>query len=117
MVSQENGNIWALGDMNFSKLSWNDDDVPIIKPGCSCSRLYEGFIEMLNDFNLSKVIREATRGDTTLDLFLTTNSTLVNSVNIYPGLSDHDVVKSEVGIKPKVAKRKPRKSYLYRRAD
>ena len=100
MVSQQNGNIRGLGDMNFPKLSWDDDDVPIIKPVCSCPRLYEDFIEMLNDFNLSQVVWETTRGDNILDLFLTTNSTLVNSVYIYPGLSDHDIVKSEVSIKP-----------------
>ena len=99
MVSQENGNIWVLGDMNFPKLSWDDDYVLIIKPGCSCPRLYEDFIEMFNDFNLSQVDREATRSEYILDLFLTTNSTLVNSVYIYPGLSDHDIVKSEVSIK------------------
>ena len=108
MVSQDIGNIWVLGDMNFPKLSWDDDDVPIIKPGWSCPRIYEDFIECFNDFNLSQVV---------LDLFLTTNSTLVNSVYIYPGLSDHDIVKSEVSIKPKVTKQKPRKSYLYRRVD
>ena len=82
MVSQENDNIWVL---DFPKLSWDDDDVSIIKLGCSC----EDFIEMLNDFNLSQVVREATRGDNILDLFLTTNSTLVNSLYIYPGLSGH----------------------------
>ena len=82
LISQENGNILVLEDMNFPKLSWDDDDVPIIKPGCSCPRLYEDFIEMLNDFNLSQVIIEAIRGDSILDIFLTTNSTLVNSVNI-----------------------------------
>ena len=84
--------------MNVSKLSWDGDDVPIIKPRCSCLRLYEDFIEMLNDFNLSQVVREATRGDNILDLFLTTDSILVNSVYIYRGLSDHDIVKSEVSI-------------------
>ena len=117
MVCQENGTIWVLRDMNFPKLSWDDDDVPIIKPGCSCLRLYEDFIEMLNDLYLSQVVREATKGDNILGLFLTTNSTLVNSVYIYPGLSDHDIVKSDVSIKHKVAKQKPRKFYLNRRAD
>ena len=102
--------------MNFPKLFWDEEDVPTIKPGCSCPRLYEDFIEILNDFRFSKLVRESTRCDDILDLFLTTNSSLVNSVNIMPGLSDHNIVKSEVSIKPKVTKQKPRRAHLYRRA-
>ena len=34
-----------------------------------------------------------------------------------PGLSDHNIVKSEASIKPKVTKQKPGKAHLYRRAD
>ena len=89
MVSQNNGNIGVFGDMNFPKLSLDDDDVPIIKPECSCPRLYEYFIEMLNDFNLSKVVREATRGDKILDLFLTTQvRILVTAPNVVGGEID-----------------------------
>ena len=113
MVSMEKGHIWILGDMNFPKLFWDEEDVPTIKPGCSCPRLYEDFIGILNEFSLSQVVREPTTCDNILDRFLTTNSSLVNSVNILPGLSDHNIVKSEVSIKPKVT----RKAHLYRRAD
>ena len=40
-----------------------------------------------------------------LDLFLTTNHTLVDSVSIIPGLSDHNIVKCTVNSKPRVAKK------------
>ena len=44
-----------------------------------------------------------------LDLFLTTNHTLVNSVNIIPGLSDHDIIEGVVDIKPVSTKKVPKK--------
>ena len=52
-----------------------------------------------------------------LDLFLTTNNTLVNAVTIIPGLSDHNIVKSAVNIKPKFNKQQPRRSFLFRKAN
>ena len=42
----------------------------------------------MSDFNLSP-----TRHGYILDLFLTTIYTLMNSVNVIPGLSDHNIVK------------------------
>ena len=109
--------MWILGGMNFPKLSWDEEDVPTIMPGCSCSGLYEEFIDIQNEYSLLQVVREAIRCGNILDLFLTSNSTLVNSIQLLPGLSDHDTVKSVVSIKPKVVKQNTRKNYLYRRAD
>ena len=116
-MSKEKGDIWVLGDMNFPKLFWDEEDVPVIKPGCSCPRVYEEFIDIMNDFNLFQVVREPTRYENILDLFLTTNNTLVNAVTIIPGLSDHNIVKSVVNIKPKFNKQQPRRSFLFRKAN
>ena len=44
-----------------------------------------------------------TRGQNILDLFFTTNSTLVDNVSIIPGLSDHDIVLAKVNAKPEKA--------------
>ena len=58
-----------------------------------------------------------TRGQNILDLFLTTNPTLVDNVSITPGLSDHDVVLIQVNVKPEVLKQVPRNIHLYKKAD
>ena len=42
-----------------------------------------------------------TRGQNILDLFLTTNPILVDSVFISPGLSDHVIVLTKVNVKLK----------------
>ena len=69
------------------------------------------------DFDLMQMVREPTRGENILDLFLTTNPTLVDTVSIIPGLADHNIVKCTVNTKPRLAKTAPRKIFLYRRAD
>ena len=112
MVSQQKGDIWVLGDFDYPKLDWDEEDVPFMRPGRTLAKLYDGFIETLNDFNLMQMVREPTRGGNILDLFLTTNHTLVESVRIIPGLSDHNIVKCIVNSKPKVVKKAPRKTLL-----
>ena len=45
-----------------------------------------------------------TRGQNILDLFLTTNHTLVDNVSITPGLSNRVIVLTQVNVKPEVLK-------------
>ena len=117
MVSLQNGDIWIFGDLNYPKLDWDVDDAPIRKPGCSYTKLYNSFIETMCDFNLTQMVREAARSGNILDLFLTTNPTLVNSVSVIPGFSDYHIVRCFVDTKPKVNRKAPRKAYLYRKAN
>ena len=58
-----------------------------------------------------------TRGQNILDLFFTTNSTLVDNVSIIPGLSDHDIVLAKVNAKPEISKQIPQTILLYKKAD
>ena len=88
LVSLQKRDIWVFGDLNYPKLDWDVDDAPIIKPGCSYTKLYDSFIETMRDFNLTQMVRKATRSGNILDLFFTTNPTLVNSVSVIPDLSD-----------------------------
>ena len=78
---------------------------------------YEDFIDLLDEFSLTQLVTHPTRGDNILDLFLIDNPTLVKSVEIKPGIADHDVALSEVFIKPQVNKQKPRQMYMYKKAD
>ena len=71
--------------------------------------------EELNNF--TQVVTEPTRKDNILDLFLTTNPTLINKVNCSPGLGDHDVVSAEALLKPTLHKQKPRKVFIFSKAD
>ena len=35
MVTQLKGDVWVLGDLNFPKLSWDNEYIPSVRPGCS----------------------------------------------------------------------------------
>ena len=56
----------------------------------------------MNEYLLSQMVKEPKRGENTLDLFMTTNPTLVNSITTIPGLSDHDIVSCVIDSKPKL---------------
>ena len=58
-----------------------------------------------------------TRGQNILDLFFTTNPTLVHKVSVLPRLSDHDIVIAEVNSRPEFIKQLPRDIPLYKKAD
>ena len=53
IVSSYKGDIWVFGDLNYPKLDWDVDDVPIIKSVCSYTKLYDSFIETMRDFDLT----------------------------------------------------------------
>ena len=117
MVSMRKGNIWVLGDFNFPKFSWDSEHVPTIKPGCRYPSIYNSFISCLDDYSLVQMVSKPTRGDNVLDLFLTSNHTLVNKVEILSGISDHEISISNVSIKPKMSRQKPILVPIYRKAD
>ena len=79
MASQLKGDIWVLGDLNFPKLSSDNEHIPTIKPGCRFPKLYDDFITLLDDCNLEQMVSTPHRGENVLDLFLTSNHTLVKN--------------------------------------
>ena len=115
-VMEHSDNVWVLSDFNLPKLQWPDCE-PLIKPDCSCKQVYDYFIEILDDNNLTQVVTQPTRLNNTLDLFLTTNPTLIKEVKCQPGLADHDMVSAESLLKPTTHKPKPRKTFIFKKAD
>ena len=105
LVNQTNSAVWLLGDFNLSEI---DCENLIQSPECDQSTFYRDCLEVLDDCLLEQMVTSPTRGQNILDLFLTTNPTLVDNVSITPGLSDHDIVLIQVIVKPEVLKQIPR---------
>lgn len=64
------------------------------------------------------MISEPTRGEHTLDLFITNNESRIQKLKITPGMSEHDgIVYIETDIRPVTYKQKPPKMYLCKKAD
>ena len=72
---------------------------------------------MVSRHSQSQCVKDPTRNCNILDLVFTTNPDLVKSTIVSEGMSDHDLVITELDLKMKPPKKKPRKIFLFKRAD
>ena len=114
LVRKSNSTICLLGDFNLPKIDW---ETKTLKPDCPNFAFYRECLEAFEDCLLEQMVTSPTRGQNILDLFLTTNPTLVDKTSVLPGLSDHDIVMAEVNVRPQKLKQVPRNIYLYKKAD
>ena len=84
---------------------------------CIFPTFYRECLEVFNDCLLEQTVTSPTRGKHILDLFFTSNPTLIDSVSNLPGLSDHDIVRVLVNTIPSQTKQVPRYIPLYKKAD
>ena len=96
-----------LGDFNLPKLNWDSDHTPHLKVGLNTGPVYDKFLDIIDDHNLVQMVNEGTRNENILDL-LTSNYTLVNNVKIIPGISDHDIISTEISSRHTLLEQKPR---------
>ena len=103
------------GDFNLGDINWESNS---FKPGGKYPTLCKQLLDIADEFSLHQLVNEPTRKDRILDLFFTSNSSLVNQVMVTPGISDHDGIPLvDMSTKPKLGKQKPRKIFLYNKAD
>ena len=115
-MKAESGNstVWIGGDMNLPDIEW--ENLTIIG-NQNPTELNCKFIDTINDCGLDQRVNFNTRGDKTLDLFLTNRPALVNRCTCLPGIGDHDIVFIDTNLKPSRAKPSKRKIYLWKKAD
>lgn len=110
----KHASVWILGDFNLPDVNW------VTNTFTPCGR-YPGpsktMLDIALDYNLQQVVLKPTRENSILDLCFTTNPAFVNSVEVKPGISDHDVVVIDASIRPKIIKLPKRKVFLYKKAD
>ncbi len=116
MVEGHNySNLWLAGDFNLGDIIWESQSV---RQGAPKPSLCRDLIDISNDYGLEQLVELPTRGDNVLDLFFTSNPSLVSKSTVMPGISDHDGIPMLiVDSKPITTKQKPRKVYLYHKAD
>ncbi|KAK3085493.1 hypothetical protein FSP39_004174 [Pinctada imbricata] len=114
----ENANIWLGGDFNLGGIDW---DNYALKSKSQNTRQCKQLIDQCQDNYLEQVVQQPTHmtntSQTILDLFFTNNSSLINKVEVIPGISDHEIVYVESSLRPKKVKKPPRKIYLYNKAN
>ena len=72
---------------------------------------------MCNTYNPEQVVDKPTRGNKTLDLFFTTNSSLISSVEVKPAMGDHGCVEVQTLVSPRLARPTKRKIFLYSKGN
>ena len=78
-------------------------------------------LQITNDHNLKQIVKEPTRkqGDAKniLDLVLTNNPDMIHATQVVPGISDHDIVLTDLLLKPRRKRLQKRKIYLRKKAN
>ena len=89
--------------------------------GATRARQSEFMLEICHKFNMDQIQLEPTRITRTtanvLDLFFTSNSSLIDEVSVIPGFSDHEAAFVCSSLKPEIRKKPSRKIFLYSKAD
>jgi len=74
-------------------------------------------VDLSIETNLTQVHDQPTRQGNILDLVFVSIPSLVKSSVSVPGISDHDIVVTDFDIKPVYSSNKPRKIYLFNKAN
>ncbi|KAK3107538.1 hypothetical protein FSP39_016928 [Pinctada imbricata] len=105
--------IILCGDFNCPDVDWTSLSVtsPVDRI------VHQDLIDLSIKFDLTQVQESPTRQGNILDLVFTTNPSLIKSTTVIPGISDHDIVVVDSDTKPHYNRQKPRKSFLFGKAN
>ena len=113
--TDKGAHLWLGGDFN---INWEEE---CTTPHASNSTQSNQLLTIMRDSFLDQVVSKPTwiteTISSTLDLFFTSNQTLINKVEVIPGISDHEAVFIESSLKPLNVKIPARKVYQYRKGD
>ena len=93
---------WVGGDFNLPDIDWENSE---IKGYNYKKEINERFLDTFNDAGLCQMIDKPTRGENTLDIFLTNCPDLIKSRNIVPGIGDHEAVRIDSSLR--LSRKKP----------
>ena len=106
--------IWLLGDFNLPDIDWPSNQFTPGGKYVSSSKL---LLSINEECSLRQMVMEPTREDNILDLVLTSNPSLVHSIEVKAGISDHDIVVVNADLRPVKTRPVRRKIYLYKKGN
>ena len=86
-------------------------------PGNPNQKQHQQFLDVINDNQLTQVVKKTTGKDKTLDLILTNYPITVNKVETLPPIAEHDIVYIECITSLRRCQPKPRKIFKYSKAN
>ncbi|VDI37763.1 Hypothetical predicted protein [Mytilus galloprovincialis] len=103
------------GDFNLPDINWDNTTVNT-NPQYG-QEINSKLVEIVTENDFIQMVKEPTRGKNILDLILTNNPGLIERTQTQPGMSDHEIVITDINIKAKTYRKKPRNVYIYKKAD
>ena len=86
---KSNKHFLLCGDFNCPDIDWAQGTV---NPNADQRDVQQQLLDIASSHCLTQVVEEPTRQGNILDLYFTTNHSLVKGVSVIPGISDHDAV-------------------------
>jgi hypothetical protein len=82
--SNDKHTVWIGGDFNLPEINWEDLDNIHVKENSKNADIHQEFIELTTNCGLNQLVNKPTRGDNTLDLFLTNkpSTTIYSCYNV-----------------------------------
>ena len=115
-VNSQNKQHILCGDFNCPNVNWETLTVPN-DPATQDRAVQQKLVEISIESGLTQVHEQPTRQGNILDLVFVSNPSLVKSSVSVPGISDHDIVVTDLDIRPIYSNTKPRRIYMFGRAD
>ena len=112
--SNKSKHILLAGDFNCPDIDWN---TLTVRPNAPDREIQKSLNELSIEHGLTQVHSQPTRQENVLDLVFTDNPTLIKNSQSIPGISDHAMVVTDSDVKPIYNKQKPRKVYLFSKAN
>ena len=112
--SNKSKHILLAGDFNCPDIDWN---TLTVRPNAPDREIQKSLIELSIEHGLTQVHSQPTRQENVLDLVFTDNPSLIKNSQSIPGISDHAMVVTDSDVKPIYNKQKPRKVYLFSKAN
>lgn len=106
--------IIVAGDFNCPNIDWQNLSV---RANAQDKEVQQAVLDLAVDFNLTQVHDKPTREGNLLDLTFSSNPSLIKSSSNAPGISDHDIVVTDLITRPHYARKKPRRCYLFSKAN
>lgn len=102
-----------LGDFNCPGIDW--PTLSVLSP--PDKEIHQKLIDISVNNNLTQMQEEPTRESSNLDLYFTSNPSLVKNCSTVPGISDHSIVVVDSVTKPHYNETPKRKHFLFGKAD
>ena len=114
----KNHTIILGGDFNLPGIDW---DLWSVKSGARDPHHCQLLVDTMQDYHLHQLVDKPMRTTRTtsniLDLLFTSKPSLAQTLDIIPGLSDHDIVTTKLLFKAYINKSKPREVFAFKRGN